>query len=46
MVRSDRSHLTKLVLIAEFPLAGTVTGLARIKTQNSKSANLSCLVMA
>jgi cleavage and polyadenylation specificity factor subunit 1 len=37
LVRSDRSHYTKLVLIAEFPLAGTVTGLARIKCPSSSS---------
>ncbi|KAJ8120539.1 hypothetical protein ONZ43_g2774 [Nemania bipapillata] len=37
LVRSDRSHYTKLVLVAEFPLAGTVTGLARIKSQASAS---------
>ncbi|KAI1752219.1 CPSF A subunit region-domain-containing protein [Xylaria castorea] len=35
LVRSDRSHYTKLVLVAEFPLAGTVTGLARIKSPSS-----------
>ncbi|KAI0108935.1 CPSF A subunit region-domain-containing protein [Nemania sp. FL0031] len=37
LVRSDRSHYTKLVLVAEFPLFGTVTGLARIKSQASAS---------
>ncbi|KAI0466598.1 CPSF A subunit region-domain-containing protein [Xylaria cf. heliscus] len=37
LVRSDRSHYTKLVLVAEFPLAGTVTGLARIKSPSSPS---------
>ncbi|KAI1282991.1 CPSF A subunit region-domain-containing protein [Xylaria sp. FL0933] len=37
LVRSDRSHYTKLVLVAEFPLAGTVTGLARIKSLSSAS---------
>ncbi|KAI0876897.1 CPSF A subunit region-domain-containing protein [Hypoxylon argillaceum] len=37
LVRSDRSHYTKLVLVAEFPLAGTVTGLARIKSKASVS---------
>ncbi|KAI3340631.1 CPSF A subunit region-domain-containing protein [Ustulina deusta] len=37
LVRSDRSHYTKLVLVAEFPLAGTVTGLARIKSRSSAS---------
>ncbi|KAI1288918.1 CPSF A subunit region-domain-containing protein [Xylaria venustula] len=37
LVRSDRSLYTKLVLVAEFPLAGTVTGLARVKSQSSVS---------
>ncbi|KAI0421781.1 CPSF A subunit region-domain-containing protein [Xylaria grammica] len=37
LVRSDRSHYTKLVLAAEFPIAGTVTGLARIKSPSSAS---------
>ncbi|GAP85354.1 putative CPSF A subunit region [Rosellinia necatrix] len=37
LVRSDRSHYTKLVLIAEYPLAGTVIGLARIKSRASAS---------
>ncbi|KAI0473757.1 CPSF A subunit region-domain-containing protein [Xylariaceae sp. FL0804] len=37
LVRSDRSSYTKLVLVAEFPLAGTITGLARIKCQTSAS---------
>ncbi|GAW22696.1 hypothetical protein ANO14919_122390 [Xylariales sp. No.14919] len=37
LVRSDRSHYTKLVLVAEFPIAGTVTGLARIKSPSSAS---------
>lgn len=31
IVRSDRASHTKIVLIAEFPLSGTVTGLARVK---------------
>ena len=37
LIRSDRSNYTKLVLVAEFPLAGTITGLARIKAHNTKS---------
>ncbi|KAI1170009.1 CPSF A subunit region-domain-containing protein [Nemania sp. FL0916] len=37
LVRSDRSHYTKLVLVAEVSLAGTVTGLARIKAPSSAS---------
>ncbi|KAH8883832.1 hypothetical protein GQ53DRAFT_846646 [Thozetella sp. PMI_491] len=35
--RPERGNSTRLVLVAEFPLAGTVTGLARIKTPNTKS---------
>ena len=42
--RSDRGSSTKLVLIAEFPLAGTITGLARIKIPNSKSGGEALLV--
>ncbi|EJT80842.1 cft-1 [Gaeumannomyces tritici R3-111a-1] len=34
IVRSDRASHTKIVLIAEFPLSGTVTGLARVKPPN------------
>ncbi|KAI1827474.1 CPSF A subunit region-domain-containing protein [Xylaria intraflava] len=37
LVRFDRAHYTKLVLVAEFPLAGTVTGLAAIKSPSSPS---------
>ena len=37
LLRSDRGLLTKLVLVAEFTLAGTVTGLARIKIAGTKS---------
>lgn len=37
LVRSDRSNYTKLVLVAEYHLSGTVTGLARIKMKKSKS---------
>lgn len=43
-LRTDRSTITKLVLIAEYPLTGTVTGLARIKTQTSKSGGEALLV--
>ncbi|KAI0431549.1 CPSF A subunit region-domain-containing protein [Xylaria sp. FL1042] len=39
LVRSDRSHYTKLVLVAEFPLAGTVTGLARIKSLSTSGGD-------
>lgn len=34
----------KLVLVGEYPLAGTVTGLASVKTLNSKSGGLALLV--
>ncbi|KAI0410169.1 CPSF A subunit region-domain-containing protein [Xylaria palmicola] len=44
LVRSDRSQYTKLVLVAEFPLAGTVTGLARIKSPSSASGGDALLV--
>ncbi|KAI0397396.1 CPSF A subunit region-domain-containing protein [Xylariaceae sp. FL0594] len=37
LVRSDRSQYTKLVLVTEIPLAGTVTGLARVKYPSSLS---------
>jgi cleavage and polyadenylation specificity factor subunit 1 len=37
LLRSDKAVLTKLVLVAEFTLAGTVTGLARIKISGTKS---------
>ncbi|KAI1815513.1 CPSF A subunit region-domain-containing protein [Poronia punctata] len=44
LVRSDRSHYTKLVLVAEFPLAGTVTGLARVKYPSSLSGGDALLI--
>ncbi len=31
----DRAHHTKLVLVAEIPVAGTVIGLARLRLQNT-----------
>ncbi|KAI5459174.1 CPSF A subunit region-domain-containing protein [Mariannaea sp. PMI_226] len=37
LVRTDRTNNTKLVLVAEIPLAGTVIGLARLKTKKTKS---------
>jgi cleavage and polyadenylation specificity factor subunit 1 len=37
-------HTAKMVLVAEFPLAGTVISLARIKTLNTKSRAESLLV--
>ncbi|CAJ2500099.1 Uu.00g029520.m01.CDS01 [Anthostomella pinea] len=44
LVRSDRSQYTKLVLVAEFSLAGTVTGLTRIKCQTSASGGEALLL--
>ncbi|KAI1448618.1 CPSF A subunit region-domain-containing protein [Annulohypoxylon stygium] len=44
LVRSDRSNYTKLVLIAEFPLAGTITGLARIKSKTTASGGEALLL--
>ncbi|KAF3057451.1 Protein cft1 [Daldinia childiae] len=44
LVRSDRSNYTKLVLVAEFPLAGTITGLARIKTDTTASGGEALLL--
>ncbi|KAI8628859.1 CPSF A subunit region-domain-containing protein [Xylariaceae sp. FL1651] len=45
LVRSDRSHYTKLVLVTEFPLAGTVTGLARIRYPTSLSGGDALLIV-
>lgn len=44
LVRSDRSNFTKLVLIAEFSLAGTITGLARIGSKTTASGGEALLV--
>lgn len=44
LVRTDRSQNTKLVLIAEVPLAGTVIGLARIKLKNTASGGEALLM--
>jgi cleavage and polyadenylation specificity factor subunit 1 len=43
-LRTDRANTTRLVLVAESPLAGTITGLARIKTPNARSRCDSLLV--
>jgi len=43
-LKTDRANNTKLVLVAEIPLAGTVTGLARIKTPNARHGCDSLLV--
>ncbi|KAL1835759.1 hypothetical protein VTJ49DRAFT_6105 [Mycothermus thermophilus] len=40
----DRANVTKLVLVAEFALAGTVTGLARIRTRTNRHGCDSLLV--
>ncbi|KAJ2893795.1 hypothetical protein MKZ38_008236 [Zalerion maritima] len=44
LVKMDKSNNTKLVLVAECPLAGTVTGLARIKVRKTKSGGEMLLV--
>ncbi|KAI1077379.1 CPSF A subunit region-domain-containing protein [Whalleya microplaca] len=44
LVKSDRSNYTKLVLVAEFSLAGTITGLARIKSPSSASGGEALLL--
>ncbi|KAK4245916.1 CPSF A subunit region-domain-containing protein [Corynascus novoguineensis] len=43
-MRTDRANTTKLVLVAEIPLAGTVTGLARIRTPNARNGCDSLLI--
>lgn len=42
--KGDRVHTTKLVMIAQFELAGTVTSLARVKILRSKSGGEALLV--
>jgi cleavage and polyadenylation specificity factor subunit 1 len=44
LVRADRSNHTKLVLIAEIPLAGTVVGLARLKIKDTASGGEALLL--
>lgn len=39
LVRADRSTNTKLVLVAELPLAGTVIGLARVKLKTASGGD-------
>ncbi|KAL3958333.1 hypothetical protein ACCO45_006495 [Purpureocillium lilacinum] len=39
LVRADRSTNTKLVLVAEIPLAGTVIGLARIRAKTASGGD-------
>ena len=43
-LRAERASRTKLVLVAEYTLSGTVTSLVRIKTKNSKSGGEALLV--
>ena len=42
--KGDRLHTTKLVLVAQFELAGTITSLARVKILRSKSGGEALLV--
>lgn len=42
--RSEHLNLTKLVLVAEYHLSGTVTSLARVKLQSSKTGADALLV--
>ena len=44
LVRAERGIKTKLVLVAEYMLSGTITSLARIKTDSSKSGGDALLV--
>ncbi|KAH7391412.1 CPSF A subunit region-domain-containing protein [Cadophora sp. MPI-SDFR-AT-0126] len=44
LLRPDRARRTKLVLVAEYTLSGTVTSLARIKTVSSKSGGEALLI--
>ncbi|KAK3177207.1 hypothetical protein OEA41_008536 [Lepraria neglecta] len=42
--RGDRLHTTKLVLVAQYELSGTITSLARVKILQSKSGGEALLV--
>jgi cleavage and polyadenylation specificity factor subunit 1 len=44
VIRVDRAKRTKLVLVAEYALSGTITSLVRIKTISSKSGGEALLV--
>jgi cleavage and polyadenylation specificity factor subunit 1 len=44
LLRAERGTKTKLVLVAEYTLSGTITSLARIKTESSKSGGEALLV--
>lgn len=43
--KADRAHNTKLVLVTEISVSGTVTGLARIKTRSTVSGGEALLVL-
>jgi cleavage and polyadenylation specificity factor subunit 1 len=43
-MRVDRTKRTKLILVAEYTLSGTITSLVRIKTLSSKSGGEALLV--
>ncbi len=43
-MRVDRSKQSKLILVAEYTLSGTITSLVRIKTLSSKSGG-ECLLV-
>lgn len=42
--RGDRLHTTKLILVAQYELSGTITSLARVKISQSKSGGEALLV--
>ncbi len=42
--KGDRVHTTKLVLVAQYELAGTITSLARVKISRTKSGGEALLV--
>lgn len=42
--KSDRANYTKLILVAEIPLAGTITGLARVKAASTQSGGDALLI--
>lgn len=44
LIRIERQRRTKLVLVAEYTLSGTITSLARIKIHSSKSGGEALLV--
>lgn len=43
-VRAERVHTTKLVLVAEYTLSGTITSIARVKILKSKSGGEAILL--